>query len=1201
MATSPTKLSLLTFPQHWDGASLRLRVLVIPREDPLAPLVSNVPPGVDAPAFAKARLALNAHVIPSLAMLPRPMDVTVTRGLTTARPAQAEDLFNALAVSFSITKPSNVVRTLQPNTYTQKYLALSYRHSFAFSHPRTPYAKIDDSYSCAFKEQTKGLPPPQLSDDEVSWGKVFALALRQPALAEELGFIYEDTIPLPANTLNDGGWVYVDLDPSSDFAAQVSAQPAILKRYAARIPALSTDRALFAAVQFPVSDVPVNGNFDPVFVEAENYDDGFANIVHCVQPTSANLLLEPHEKDRGLPPVRDIGIRLAWDDEQILIWHNRQMVPDPLVGDLLDSPLGVLSYRVDMRPGGEDDDSWNSLSKVEGDLILRGIDLGHFDGELGVEVAPVQLDGQRQGVYWLPPYFAQWAGASLVLKDLRAAKLAGTDHLVRRQMEAVDEDAVQLRYGLTYDFRVRLADITGGGPKEKDRPVYDAPAPVATCRFRRHVPPHLVRIPEQAEEPGAEPRLSHTIHRPRLGHPTLMFTQLPDPFALLEADRPAALAEQREIGHPDPDAAHLRIDVDVTAPELDTLLAPDIGEAYYALYSVTRSFPDDETLPFELELEFHDAPVVKFGDAADLGDLPLTGDDDPLALPRGRDIRIRVTAVCREDPDLEYFGSQEARIGKSVSIHTRAEPRDERNLFLDDVPGRLFRGMLLQPDAHPTPQLEAVMALSGRKTETPASVMQRIADQLQLDTDGLTLMGKPGKRLVFGCSKAVAHMLAPDRGSITFASKAELTERWLAVITLQLQRDWSWDALETISFEIRRDGADLTGTVDVPRTVPITALRMPDRSHSTIVFIDAVDPKVFPGQFPTPAELRYSVETRFKTPPVRQDPVRKVRLTVPVAVPPAQVPKVTSAGIALSPYERTDDYAATRDRRRVLWLEFDEPVHDPQDDYFGFVKAYAADPLLVPGRQPAGDDPKEAIPFLPPESIRVITPGQSDDRAGLNAWQRLIPCSEVSPRHFIVPLPPGMNAESPELFGFFVYEFCVGHARVWSTAQARFGRAIRLTGVQHSAPVLVCTVERTTAAVLAYAPFAQPVSEGRPLLDGAPETELWGVLYTQVVQADGNDHRNILLGERRMRSPERGRKFATNAIPVTGTMGQCGWSQGEIESMLRSLRLPPNSPLSIVAVEMFSNFESVGQPLSADLGTQRIYRTSRLEPVPMIC
>ena len=35
--------------------------------------------------------------------------------------------------------------------------------------------------------------------------------------------------------------------------------------------------------------------------------------------------------------------------------------------------------------------------------------------------------------------------------------------------------------------------------------------------------------------------------------------------------------------------------------------------------------------------------------------------------------------------------------------------------------------------------------------------------------------------------------------------------------------------------------------------------------------------------------------------------------------------------------------------------------------------------------------------------------------------------ASVSPRHFLVPLPPGISAESDELFGFYVYELRVGH------------------------------------------------------------------------------------------------------------------------------------------------------------------------------
>ena len=34
------------------------------------------------------------------------------------------------------------------------------------------------------------------------------------------------------------------------------------------------------------------GNFDAVFIEAADYDDGFAKIVHGTQPVSQNLLAE---------------------------------------------------------------------------------------------------------------------------------------------------------------------------------------------------------------------------------------------------------------------------------------------------------------------------------------------------------------------------------------------------------------------------------------------------------------------------------------------------------------------------------------------------------------------------------------------------------------------------------------------------------------------------------------------------------------------------------------------------------------------------------------------------------------------------------------------------------------------------------------------------------------------------------------------
>ena len=65
------RLSVLTFPQRFDGTGLRLRVLLVPRlgaawdGNPLQPLITNFPnPGDAAPAFADADLRLEAACSP---------------------------------------------------------------------------------------------------------------------------------------------------------------------------------------------------------------------------------------------------------------------------------------------------------------------------------------------------------------------------------------------------------------------------------------------------------------------------------------------------------------------------------------------------------------------------------------------------------------------------------------------------------------------------------------------------------------------------------------------------------------------------------------------------------------------------------------------------------------------------------------------------------------------------------------------------------------------------------------------------------------------------------------------------------------------------------------------------------------------------------------------------------------------------------
>ena len=444
------------------------------------------------------------------------------------------------------------------------------------------------------------------------------------------------------------------------------------------------------------------------------------------------------------------------------------------------------------------------------------------------------------------------------------------------------------------------------------------------------------------------------------------------------------------------------------------------------------------------------------------------------------------------------------------------------------------------------------------------------------------------------------------------------------------------------------------------------------------MFFDAVNPNPPEGKFPEEPEPSWTVIARMRGPVEIE--ARNFFIRLPVTVNPRQTPKLLSAGIALSPYEREKPgYASTEARKRQLWLEFAEPIQDERDRYFVRVTAYGPDPLLsgqlthallpVP-LQFVGGDPQlaakllglplpEELTELPidPEPIRVIFPNQAADNSGLDDMVELTPATD-SNRHFLLPLPKGINPDFPELFGFWTYEIRVGHKDMWSTAQGRWGRRLRVSGVQHPAPTLLCTVYRVPATpvqiakIIVSTPYATPVYEDRKLTNRAandPRTRIWVLLYAQVVQADGSTSRNVVLS-RTFAYPNF--DIQDNEAVRTSTRDVMGIAQFPdvlIRQALSRLALPEDSPLSVLAVELlpgdglsasqffglattgaagsivFSDkaeappadplsrlqphlvFEAVQEtsdPLGADLGTdlsRRILRVSPLTPVPPAC
>lgn len=299
------RFSILTFPQFFDGTVLKVNIVLLPRnQNPLRSAIEGEATLAGAPPFAQAKPSFVARIVSGLSGLPGAAAPLVPIVLPIARPTNVEPLFEALAHQFTITNldAPNTNLNLTPDSpagprtldqSVKKYLPHSYRDSFNFVAPRTRNAKIDDAYQCAVRN-AKPNPAFAPSKNTVNWGQVFATALRQPQLAIALGMIYESQLDIDAAHFAKGGWLYVDLDAGSDYRAEMDTDPTFVRRYAARIPVLEIGkpRSVFGAIQFPVLPAAPPGHYDELFIEAADYDDGFAKIVHAVQPVSNSLLLE---------------------------------------------------------------------------------------------------------------------------------------------------------------------------------------------------------------------------------------------------------------------------------------------------------------------------------------------------------------------------------------------------------------------------------------------------------------------------------------------------------------------------------------------------------------------------------------------------------------------------------------------------------------------------------------------------------------------------------------------------------------------------------------------------------------------------------------------------------------------------------------------------------------------------------------------
>lgn len=1347
-----TKLFIFTLPQEVviNEAEKKLicNIVVMPKFSPLLPMVviaDGAPK--DFVPFTESDIQFNAFLVKGNEVLPTLINhddtyaiaETVLRAVNPNR----KEIFAQLETFFKI--DDGYGRGKVPTVRIKKYLPQAYRNAFGFAGTRQG-AVTDDSYFCALKENTFAPHDPPADKDNVNWSQVMAFCLHQPELARQVGILYQAVeMNLPsADYFKDGGWVYADMKEDTSYGDLPGNN---IQRYAAWIPPVTESRKLFSPVLFPVEEAAAPETFDDIFDEVLRYNDGYAKIVHASQPVSTDHL---GEQPNGTAPVTDMGIRLAWDDEQVLEWYNRGFQSQGKIGTpafTSDTPLVVSRYRIDVADitglpdfFGDTDllektAAWKSQVSVTADELKAGnIDLGSFKDELGVQVSPVK-HGDK-GDYWLPAYFTNWNGTSLCLpdplpeklnqldeikKELQIKKGGNPDDLPKVLYQQPAEDKVALKYGNEYAFRVRLSDISGGGPGAGTTSLNRGEHKIATQKFKRFVAPQPPGITTTADQQ------SIIIERPRLNYPAIMFTGVnaDDAAAELLLDRAHLIKLRsdhadnpnrkwlREVSLPDPDTTQVEIVVEIKSLDMDredsyhaiNKILPK--EPFIFLYKTFRKFPNYELIHdrlddvIDLAFSFQDISLINF--LAPDNELGLIGeihsDNGPLLLPTAREIHLTIRSFCPgEKPD--YFGSEASRISIPVIRMLRQDPVKLEEAILFKDPKDPLISLFFQPQPIITPQFKEQQKTSGKANETNSDLLDRLCGITGLVHKNGSVLGTDNIRTQFGCSAVINHSISPDRSSITFSSRDDFYHKWINIIQLDLNRDWTWDLLKPDSFKVfrqwRLDGDELfqpreeLGGIFLTKGLNWQAMNEPDRSFTRLIFIDALDPKPAAGKFPEPLEVKYFIEPQFKKikkdgmlTDLEFDAVLTIKILtnlLPITTVPAQVPKIVSVGIALSPDspQKTliaNRYAETAARNRYLWIQFDKPLADDKDLYFGRVLAYSPDPMLAAlddmlagasvseGNGITGNrifknsDPSwidnwkdhlvneqtEPPINLDPEIVRVVRPGQPFDQSGLDAMQAMTPASTAvgeKPLHFLLPLPPGIYPDSEELFGFFTYEFRVGHHQPhkWSTAQGRYGSPLRLTGVQHPAPPMLLSTTRDRDKVLVGTRHAQSFFNGKNVTPARPRTDIYACLYAQVLQADGINYRNILIdkllllkptfttdmdkiaayNKRKEEGEDSSKPFSPPEAPVLlpGTLPQAVgfWNMKLIREKLRYLGINDNAPLSVLSIELMPrnnfhktefpgpNFEELpiqAQPLSLD--QIRILRTSRLCAVMETC
>jgi hypothetical protein len=154
--------------------------------------------------------------------------------------------------------------------------------------------------------------------------------------------------------------------------------------------------------------------------------------------------------------------------------------------------------------------------------------------------------------------------------------------------------------------------------------------------------------------------------------------------------------------------------------------------------------------------------------------------------------------------------------------------------------------------------------------------------------------------------------------------------------------------------------------------------------------------------------------------------------------------------------------------------------------------------------------------------------------------------------------------------------------------------------LQHPAPPLVCQAARFKDRIRVRAPFATPVHNGRNVRPMFPKTALWALLYARVRQTDAASFRNLLLARGELMPPRPDPHDAEPQTDARVLLGEAAFAIADIQRLLQRHGLPPETPLTTLAVELFAD-PSIGDPVGRELGHARMLRVSPLISVADSC